>query len=137
MHASKNNLLAKGEEHYEAVLNEDNVQEIRFLIAEGYGNSYIAEKFGVTSGAVYSIRINKSWKHLPWPFPYKFYKATKETKKLGSQRKEAKLTEELVREIKILLKEGVSISHLQKNFGMSGGALRCIRAGTTWKHVIV
>jgi hypothetical protein len=136
-HACDMDLLPKGSSHYEAVLTEEDVQEIRYLLSEGYGNSFIGNKFGVTCGAIYAIRVNKSWQHLPWPFPYRLFEATKETKLVGSQRKEAKLDEKRIREIKRLLSDGVSIAVLQKKFNISGGALRCIRAGTTWKHVTI
>jgi hypothetical protein len=73
--------------------------------------------------------------HVAWPEPYRLFEITKETRLLGSALVISKLDESRVAEIKKKLRNGVSIALLQKEYNISGGALRCIRAGTTWKHV--
>lgn len=48
-----------------AVLNEVSVKQIKKLIAEGsLGNTAIGKLFGVSCGAIYSIRVGKSWTHV-------------------------------------------------------------------------
>jgi hypothetical protein len=65
----------------------------------------------------------------------KEFEITKETRLLGSALVISKLDESRVAEIKKKLRKGVSITLLQKEYNISGGALRSIRAGITWKHV--
>lgn len=47
----------------------------------------------------------------------------------------AKLTAEKVREIRILLKQGVSTVQLGKQFGVDRTTIRAVKSGKTWKHV--
>jgi hypothetical protein len=129
-HSSKLGLQPRGEEKAFAKLTEENVSEIKQMVLDGYGNSFIGNLFGVTCGAIYSIRINSTWTQVPWPAEYRLVTAWRETK--GGL---AKLNAGVVSEIKQKLREGYSIKDLQNIYGMSGGALRCIRNGSTWKEV--
>lgn len=54
-----------GEKNARAVLTEENVIAIRRLIASGHYNTEIARTFGVTHSMISTIRLGKSWKHLP------------------------------------------------------------------------
>lgn len=137
MHGIKNGCFKRGSEKSVSKLDEEQVANIKDMIVDGYGNSEIAHAFGVTCGAIYSIRKNTSWHHIDWPEPYRDFPITRATILVGDAHKDAKLSEAEVRIIKIKMQDGVSIRELQKEFKMSGGALRCIRAGTTWKHVII
>jgi hypothetical protein len=47
-----------------AKLTEADVLEIKGMIKEGKGNSEIGHLYGVTCGCIYSIRKEKSWKHV-------------------------------------------------------------------------
>jgi hypothetical protein len=136
-HAMSNGCFKIGSEKATTILDEEKVALIKDLIVEGYGNSEIGHLFGVTCGAIYSIRMNEGWQHVKWPVPYRHFEPTRVVKIVGSQHKSAKLDEDKVRQIKIKLKANESISDLMQEFNISGGALRCIRAGTTWKHVVI
>lgn len=55
----------RGERNGMAVLTEDDVREIRQLLSTGtYTQSEIGDMFGVTRGAVKSIKLGKTWKYL-------------------------------------------------------------------------
>ena len=49
------------------VLKEVDVLKIRQLIKEGLGNTEIGKLFKVSCGCIYSIRMNKSWRHIQLP----------------------------------------------------------------------
>ena len=129
-HSVENGLQLRGEGKTTAQLTDENVAEIKEMILAGYGNSFIGNIFGVTCGAIYPIRLDKGWTHIPWPEPYRLVTAWRGTKGGPS-----KLTAKSVSEIKDKLRQGISIAELQKQYEISGGALRCIRNGSTWKEI--
>lgn len=45
-------------------LTNDDIPVIRQMISEGFGNTEIGKKFGVSCGCIYSIRAGKSWTHI-------------------------------------------------------------------------
>jgi len=61
--ASLKGSLSAGREHLRK-LSDDDVRKIREHIANGMGNTAIGKLFGVTCGAIYAIRINKSYRHI-------------------------------------------------------------------------
>lgn len=62
-HAVLNKLFPSGKLHHNTKLTKEAVEEIKYLISEGYGNSEIGHLFGVTCGCIYSIRVGESWKN--------------------------------------------------------------------------
>ena len=63
LHAVEIGLRTKwrGSVHPQAKLTEDDVLDIRGMIAEGLGRKEIAEKHGITVGTVSDIKHKKSW----------------------------------------------------------------------------
>jgi len=125
LHAFKNNLLERSNK----ILTESEVGEIKFLISKGYGNSEIAHLFEVTCGAIYSIRILSSWKHVQATYTNKIPKERFDSNK--------KLNETKVLEIKILLKEGFSCNDISKAFKVSRCCISDISTGKSWRAVIL
>jgi len=58
-------------------------------------------------------------------------------KRIGSKNSNAKLTEELVREIKVRLKNGASILDIRVDFEISRSQVLRIKCNKAWKHVII
>lgn len=54
----------RGEQKYNAKLTDENVREIRKLIAKNHTGKYIAEIFGVHEKQISNIRLRKTWKHV-------------------------------------------------------------------------
>jgi len=55
-----------GETHHVAKLKDADIVEIRALYASGSMSQYaLAEKFGVTQGAIHYIVARKTWRHIP------------------------------------------------------------------------
>lgn len=53
-----------GERHYKARLTERSVRRIRAMAAQGVTQKTLAERFGVSCGAVCHIVAYRSWKHV-------------------------------------------------------------------------
>lgn len=65
----KKNRIAKqnqnGQKNANSKLSESHVYEIRKLIANGQKNTKIAQLFNVHHATISSIRVGKTWKHIP------------------------------------------------------------------------
>lgn len=59
-----NNRPAKGQTHYLAKLNDDDVREIRILLASGISQPNIGKKFGVCRQTIGQIKTGKTWQHV-------------------------------------------------------------------------
>jgi len=51
----------KGCDHYNNKLTEDNVKEIRLLLASGIPQRKLAKKYNISRGTIQNIRNKKSW----------------------------------------------------------------------------
>jgi len=128
--SSENKLHAFNSNLMEAVnkkLTKEEAGEIKFLISEGFGNSEIGHLYGVTCGAIYSIRKGCSWDDAPMI----------ETEKRPLERFDIskKLNEIKVTEIKILLKEGFSCVDIARSFNVSRCCISDIKVGKSWSHI--
>ena len=54
----------------------------------------------------------------------------------GSRQGLSKLTEETIKEIRKLLKEGAIGASIARKFGVTKNAIYCIKRGETWKHLL-
>lgn len=54
----------RGSKNGNAKLTEEDIHEIRRLIANGLNNTVIAARFGVVHGMISLIRLGKKWKHV-------------------------------------------------------------------------
>lgn len=54
----------KGEWHGMAVLNEDQVLEIRRLYSQGVRQKDLAEQYNVVKGTIWHIVVRRTWKHI-------------------------------------------------------------------------
>ena len=55
---------ARGERNGKAVLTVDDVGEIRLLLCSGMSSREIAEKYGVSHGAINSIKTGRTWRQI-------------------------------------------------------------------------
>jgi len=56
---------------------------------------------------------------------------------VGEDKKNSKLTDDLVREIKTRLSNGETVNGIFPDYPVSGACLRRIRAGIAWKHITI
>lgn len=64
MYSKGRNNSCKGVDIHTAVLNEEQVYEIRFLLAAGASHRAIAEDFNVTKSTITRISNGSGWRHL-------------------------------------------------------------------------
>src|SRR5699024_8167247 len=57
-------IYARGDNHYNAKLTEDQVKEIIIKPHAGESMDELASKYGVGRGAIEAIKYNRSWKHI-------------------------------------------------------------------------
>lgn len=60
----KISILNSGSKSNFAVLNEDNVYNIKTMLSNGIPIREIANKYGVGISTIYSIKNNKTWKNV-------------------------------------------------------------------------
>ena len=53
-----------GQNHHQAVLNDEKVREIKSMFKLKLTNKALAEKFNTCASNIQSIRANKTWKHI-------------------------------------------------------------------------
>jgi hypothetical protein len=58
---------ARGSRHPDAALNETQVAQIRSELQRGCSYANLADRYGVSKGAIAFIARNRTWKHVPWP----------------------------------------------------------------------
>jgi hypothetical protein len=124
-HAMTLDLLPKGTNHSNSKLDEQSAGEIKFLIEKGFGNSEIANAFGVTSGCVYSIREGITWKDVEV--------IRTDTRPITKSAK--KLTDQDVKKVKKLLDDGHTCANIGRLFEVSRSAISSIKCGKNWKNV--
>jgi group I intron endonuclease len=123
----------KGEIHPNSKLSEDDVVKIKELLLKRESQRKIAKMFGVTRNVITSIQKGKTWSHVIVEDFKPFNR--EESNFSGESNPKSKLTEQDVKEIKILLKKGKSQSDIAKMFGVSKHAISKIYLGKTWTHV--
>jgi hypothetical protein len=61
-------MIAKGRARYAAILNDEKALEIKKLLLEDkLTPAEIGRMFGVSGGAIRSIKIGNSYRNVPWP----------------------------------------------------------------------
>lgn len=54
---------------------------------------------------------------------------------IGNNIKSTKLSEQDIKEIRSLIKDGYTLVYIAKRFGVVHSTIHCIKAGITWKHI--
>ena len=124
-HASVTGLLLRGEEHSTAKLTDIQVIEIRQKYAEGATFRDLEKEYAVNLSTLHALVTGKTWKHLPTPNRVPRMKYARQ----------AKVTENEVREIRRLYSEGASLVDLGRQFSLSPSTVHPLVHGKTWKHV--
>lgn len=112
-----------GARHGMSKLTEQNALEIA---QSTLSNAELMAKYGVSEMTIQGIRTGKRWRHLQ-------FQRRHNAQKRGTDIGLAKLDEDKVREIRASTD---SHAALGRRFGVSGVAIRQVRNGRTWAHVI-
>lgn len=121
IHAVATGLSPVGEAKTLAKLTEKDVLEIQAAFEAGEKDFVLAEKYGVTSGVISSIRLGKTWKHVSGkvfapsgPNPVK------------------KLSGEDIPTIRQMFLDGFNDADIGRKFNVARGTINQIRQGKTW-----
>jgi group I intron endonuclease len=112
--------VMRGSNSSNSKLTEEEVIKIKKLIKEGYPLIKIAKMFKVDDSTIGKIKSGKHWKHIGEDVSYVKYK-------------NRKLTEDIVKEIKLLLKKGLTHKEIAILFNVTIGTIGEIKLGKTWK----
>lgn len=139
-----------------AKFTNEQVVEVKVLIAKGYMSTRIAEYFSVVPSTINSIKYGTTWDHVAMPdvvdsaivqrlttavdsLVEKFnnrprFKPTGDHCR-GGKNGNGKLTESDVVDIKIQLHKGVRFVEIAAQYGVNQYAIRGIDSGATWTHI--
>ena len=127
----RRNLLAsarQGEDHNQAVLDNEAVLAIKSRLWDGDSMADIAREYGVSHAAISKIKSDKNWKSIPWP-------TDRPRVEVPLSVRHAKLPDDTVRDIRRLHDEGVPLKLLAKRVGVSPTTAYKVFAGETYTHV--
>lgn len=108
-----------------ARLTEDAVLAIRLSDA---AVSALAERYGVTTATIVSIRTLKTWKNVH------AFQSPFAGDRRGARHPRARLTDEDVRAIRAE-PSSVTTAAIARSYGVSHETIRCIRLRTSWQHI--
>ena len=120
----------RGESQPASKVTESDVIEIARAASNGETLASIAKRYGISTGGVQHITSGDRWKHISRPVVI-----GRRRPKRGSENKNAKLTEEKVARILVLLRAGARHSEIAAEYGVHKGVIGGISTGRMWKHV--
>ena len=134
---SKNRQYQGSNVHF-SKLNEDDVKNILIGIYEGtYTNSsQIESKFDISDSIVGQLILGKIWKSTIREVEIYLNTPIKDIHDMIKVSK-PKLTEKLVRKIRLLLKQGHKPVSIAKQIGCSKHTIYNIIKGKTWSHIVI
>jgi len=131
--AKKHNITRQqGQRSWKALFTDEQVLQIKKQMLAGEGNTAIAKRLGVKVATITAIRVGRSWKHIElpgspnlrctWPM-------------IGGNHPRAKLTDEIVKEIKHQVRCGRAAKEIQSDFKISRHVYWSIVSGKCWGHI--
>ncbi|MFZ2912427.1 MAG: helix-turn-helix domain-containing protein [Candidatus Absconditicoccaceae bacterium] len=128
-----------GKDNYNSVLKNEDVEDILHRLNQGASAVDIAKMYDINVSTVYQIRAGKTWKHIPRPYgPRQIVRPTWMNDIDGHRMKlsnSGKLRADDVREIKVMLANGVPYKQIMGRFDISRSAVYNVKIGHTWGWV--
>lgn len=120
-----------GENHPHTKLSKEDVLQIKQSRDSGKMYSEIAPLFNVSRTCIRNICIGKDWKHDESPKPKRYRGGVK-----GESSTSAKITENDVKHIRELARDGVSSCEIAKSFPITARSIRRIINRERWAHIL-
>lgn len=114
-----------GESNKASKLTEELVKEIKNKLKAGISRKQIQQDYEISKSLVQQLATGEIWGHVESDYEYKKLEVN------GN----AKLTEEIVKEIKIDQENGMSLRQTVEKYNISRSTVQQIRYGRTWKDV--
>ena len=121
--------LPHGSGNHCAVLSEERVREARTAYDSGERQASIAARLGVGPGALSKAVTGSHWRHVGERTP------PRGLGHRGERNHRAKLKNEQVEEIRVLLAEGVVQRTIARRYGVSPATICLIKKGVNWAKV--
>jgi predicted XRE-type DNA-binding protein len=127
-------ISVKGEEHFNAKLNNEDVLEIKYLLETGkYSGPEIAEVFGVNQQIISKINKGHRWSHITgWTVENRNHVVVDYGKFISKHL--SKLLAEDILDIRKMFKDGKGDVEIAKLYHVHKGTINSIRNGKTWKN---
>lgn len=131
-------IYVQGERIAQAKLTEDEVREIVTMRGEGRTLKEIAAHFGVHFGTVQLILLGKTWTHVTGLPRIERLSAVphKKRDRRGARNNGSKLTEEEVRAIHVMRREGKTQREIAEHFPVGSTTINRILSGKRWGHIM-
>lgn len=133
--AAKKGRMCSGVRHHWSKLNDDSVREILERYAGGEHASTISVDFGIHVNDVARLARGETWKHIERPENCRRKLGHAAGVFVGEQSGSAKLTEEIVRDIKTSHKAGERGVDISRRLGVHQATVCDIVKGRSWKHI--
>jgi len=117
----------KGSKNSSAKLTETDVLNIVSMLLKGYKHTEIIKNYNVDADIISHIKCGRRWGHL----------LDEETKEQLMKLKCKKLNESIVKEIKILLIQGIDIFIIAEKYDVSKGSIYDIKNNKKWKNIVI
>lgn len=121
-----------GEEHPSARLTKAQIEEARQLRDQGWKLSDLGKRYGVSTGTIGRILQGRSWASVNAGYKPAIRRAGEP--KRGAAHPMAKVTPEVVAEIRRCADAGEPRASLQQRFGLSKSQIQRIVTRTGWAH---
>jgi len=117
-------------------LNVDDAKSIKRMILNGCKMSDISDYFNVSYESVYDIKMCKTWVNVLPELNDDLIRFKRSDLHKGQNNSCSKLTEEKVKEIKLLLnKKELTMADISRKYGVSRTLIGHIKRGKLWSHV--
>jgi lambda repressor-like predicted transcriptional regulator len=121
--------VTSGENHPRAKMTEKDVREAIDLRKRGWSFKDLASKYGVKKSSIYNAVKGSTWQLVEGD---KYHPE----KRLGDNHPNSKLTEQKVREARLLHGQGWTGRDLAKKFGVNEVTMSYALNGKTWRHLV-
>lgn len=112
-----------GSKHPKSIYTEEFVIKIKLMLNEGISVNEISNELNIKTSAIYDIKLGRTWSHILPELD------------LSKNNRSGKLNAKKVREIKILLEQGMTPNEIAIMYGVSPTTIRDIKKGKTWGNV--
>ncbi len=124
----------RGEKSFSAKFNNKSINEIKLLLINGMGSSDIAKKLNVSYSAIYAIKSLRRWRDVSPELNSQLLSIKSHIKK-GQNNPNSKLSNYEVKNILIMLGEGITGAKIARNYKVSPRVIYLIRDRKSYNNI--
>lgn len=131
----RDNRIARGVNHPNCSFTDEQVQEVRHLLAADVAQCEVARRYNVTQQTIGQILFGKSYSWLKSDLTPEEERNLEKVRQRGKHRSGAGLTEIDVLAIRRWLKQRVGPLELARRYNVSDETIRCIKNRKSYAHI--